>query len=91
MVANPSGWSRSLCWDSRVWNVRGRHRDFILQGMGNHYLYTLKTVEQFLKKLNTEFPSQPAIPLLSVYTQKIKNRDSKLILVYPCSWQQHYS
>ena len=36
-----------------------------------------KTVRKFLKKLNIELPYDPAIPLLAIYPEKIKNTNLK--------------
>ena len=45
-----------------------------------------KTVWQFLKKLNTELPYNPAITLLGIYSKKLKkNFFFKPKLVHKCS------
>ena len=39
-----------------------------------------KESQQFLKKLNRELPHDPAIPLLGIYTKRIKSSDSNRYL-----------
>ena len=40
-----------------------------------------KIVQQFLKKLNTELPYDPAIPLLNIYLRKMKALTQKDICI----------
>ena len=44
-----------------------------------------KTVQRFLKKLKIEFPYDPAIPLLGIYTEKTIIRKDTFTPMFPAA------
>lgn len=74
---------------SRVENMEKLEPLYIAGGHVKMAQLLWKTIWQLLKKLNTELPCNPGIPLLVIYVQKNWNKGLKQICVCQCSLQRY--